>query len=110
MYHFVSCPKCQCLIKFPCGDVPNPFQRIHADHIAQILNPTAEKTMVSPLSRRTETQLKLLFLLNMIGDDLPLLEQLPELPSDVAHFVDHANAEQIKHLLIQTIGRWDVVN
>ena len=45
----------------------------------------------------------------MIGDDLPDLDTLPQLPSHTANYIDRADEQEIKHILLQTIGRWDAL-
>ena len=109
MLHLVFCPNCGDSVKVHCDNVPNPFQRIHSDHIARILSSPLARPASPVPSSATISHLKLLFLLDMIGDELPALDTLPELPLHTADYIDHAGEAEIKHILIQAIGRWDAV-
>ncbi|QDU35455.1 hypothetical protein KS4_35380 [Poriferisphaera corsica] len=109
MLHLVFCPNCGENVKIHCDNVPNPFQQIHADQITRILNAPPAKPASSSLSPATISHLKLLFLLDMIGDDLPDLDNLPELPTHTANFIDRAGEAEIKHILFQAVGRWDTL-
>ena len=107
MLHLIFCPNCGENVRVRCDNVPNPFQRIHADHITQLLRSTAEKPLTVPVTTHTASVLKLMFLLDMIGEQLPEIDELPKMPPLVEGYINFADAETIKHVLIQAVGRWD---
>ena len=109
MLHLVFCPNCGENVKIHCDNVPNPFQQIQADQITRILNTPPAKPASPVLSQTTISHLKLLFLLDMIGDELPPLEELPKLPPLFKDYINFADVDQIKHILIQAVGRWDTL-
>ena len=109
MLHLVFCPNCGENVKVLCDNVPNPFQQVQADQIARILcSPLANLTSLT-LSHANISHLKLLFLLDMIGDDLPEIDELPKLPPLVEDCIHFADADTIKHIMIQAVGRWDEI-
>ena len=110
MLHLVFCPNCGENVKVHCDNVPNPFQQIQADQITRILCSPLTNLASPALSHATVSHLKLLFLLDMIGDDLPDLDNLPELPLHTANYIDHAGKAEVKHILMQAVGRWDVLD
>ena len=109
MLHLVFCPNCGENVKVHCDNVPNPFQQIQADQITRILNAQPTEPASPALSHATVSHLKLLFLLDMIGEPLPEIDNLPELPLHTANYIDHADESEIKHILIQAVGRWDTL-
>ncbi|QQE12728.1 hypothetical protein JD969_04495 [Planctomycetota bacterium] len=46
----------------------------------------------------------------MIGDELPEIDKLPKLPPLVEDYIHFADADILKHVLIQAVGRWDEIN
>ena len=100
MIHLNTCPHCGEAINTYCDSVPNPFQKIHAEHIARILYPENDFPPAEPIPPAFASQLKFMFLLYMLDGELPELKDLPEIPPLFSSYIDHANAPQIKHLMI----------
>ena len=109
MLHLVFCPNCGENVKVHCENVPNPFQYIHSDNVARIINTIEQTPNLKPPPQQTQSILKLMFLLDMIGDHLPPLDELPKLPPIVEDYIDHADIAKTKHILIQAVGRWDTL-
>ena len=110
MLHITICPKCEHTVHLFCDNVPNPFQRIHTEHIIRILNPHDKFPPIEPMPASSAGHLKLMFLLHMLDGELPDFEDLSEIDSQVSDYIDHAEESQVRHMLIQLMGRWDVLH
>ena len=109
MLHITICPKCENTVHTFCDNVPNPFQRIHSEHIARILNPQEKFPPIEPMPASCIGHLKLMFLLHMLDGELPEIDELPEIAPQVSDYIDDADESQVRHMLIQLMGRWDVL-
>ena len=49
---------------------------------------------------------KLLYLLDVLGEPLPELEDLMKLPEDILRALDEADENMLRALLIEIVGRW----
>ena len=109
MYHLPTCPKCKNQFLFSCENENkrDPFEDIHFDNIVRLLYPNDQYQQRVVLEKCTESQLKLMFLLHILGHDLPEFEDLAELPAEIETFIDKANEKQTEHMLIQLLGQWD---
>ena len=52
---------------------------------------------------------KLIFLLDVLGEPLPEIEDLAKLPRTVLDYLDKASADELRALLIEVVGRWDAI-
>ena len=109
MLHLVFCPNCGENVRIRCEDTIDLFQNIHAEHIAQMIRTDQEIGPIEPVPPEFESQLKFMFLLHMLDGKLPELIELPKLPPIFSNYIDHADGPQVKHMMIQLTGRWDVL-
>ena len=109
MYHFPTCPKCQTTFEIYCDNQPNPFQAIHVDNVMRMLYPKDSHLPRVKLHPPTISQLKMMLLLDILGHDLPELDELADLPDEISNFIDGADEKLVEHMLIQLVGRWDCI-
>ncbi|QQE12111.1 hypothetical protein JD969_01150 [Planctomycetota bacterium] len=50
---------------------------------------------------------KLIYLLDVLGEPLPELEDLAKLPPVILSYLDGATPNELRALLIEVVGRWD---
>ncbi|WP_432798880.1 hypothetical protein [Poriferisphaera sp. WC338] len=106
MIHHIHCPACKEEIIFPCKH-PNPFAQVPLEHDRVPVNGNLAPYFNSAKYSFTKTQLKFLFLLDMVGDPFPSPDQLPELDSEWLKHIQAADPETILTLLMHTFSHWD---
>ena len=109
MLHIAVCPHCENTVRVYCDNAPNPFQHIHFEHIVRLLNPRDKFPQLEAFPSAFAAQLKFMFLLHMLEGELPEAENLPEIPLSFSEYIDCADVPQVIHMLIQLMGRWDVL-
>ncbi|QDU34055.1 hypothetical protein KS4_21170 [Poriferisphaera corsica] len=52
---------------------------------------------------------KLLYLLDLLGEPLPELDDIVNLPTQLISLLDNADENMIRAILIEVVGRWDLL-
>ena len=110
MLHLVFCPNCGENVKVHCQNTSNLFEDICAEHIASMIQTDKKIGAIEPIPSAFASQLKFMFLLHMLDGKLPELADLPALPPLFTNYIDHADEPQVKHMMIQLTGRWDMLH
>ena len=109
MLHLTNCPVCDHEFVIPCEKFGNPFRNFDAKlsmHKSEVELET-DMPLIMPPPAPTVSVLKMLFLLDLIGGNLPDLDELPKLPEYIDMFLNEASEDEVKHLIIRVVGQWD---
>ena len=108
----IQCPSCEHEFTYVPVKYPEPEKPfIELDRLFDQMH-LRDALATEPIQKRNRIAFstrKLYYLLQLLDGELPELDQLPCLPSLISDYIDHASIETLKHIIIQSVGRWDCI-
>ena len=113
MPNTIQCPSCKheftstSETDSPFRDLDRFFEKTH------LVDTLAEKGgRHEPLPKAgccSASTRRIYHLVQLMGGDLPPFDELPYLPDLINDYINHANINVLKHIIIQSVGRWDTI-